>query len=217
MKGGKAKNGVLRGRRSFTPEGVEARKKDLLYATLDAIAARGLDKATVREIAKRAGVTPGLIRHYFVSKELMIQAAYRGVSDIMFESALAVAEAAGPDAKARLLAYVMASFRPPITDPRNLTLWATFISRLSVDQALAGIHRDAYTEARQRLEDYIVAALRQEGRTPSSDEARMLSISVNALIDGLWLEGTMAPDLFDEGELARAAVSSVERLLNISF
>ena len=36
-------------------------------------------------------------------------------------------------------------------------------------------------------------------------------------MDGLWLEGSMAADMFGEGELAHVALSSVERLLGISL
>ena len=37
------------------------------------------------------------------------------------------------------------------------------------------------------------------------------------MMDGLWLEGSMAADLFGEGELAYVALSSVERLLGITL
>jgi TetR/AcrR family transcriptional repressor of bet genes len=208
---------AVRGRRSFTAEGVETRRKELLDATLESIASLGLEGATVRVIATRAGVTPGLIRHYFVSKELMFQAAYSRLIERMFESALSIAETGGPRAKDRLRAYLMASFRSPIVDQSNLTLWSTFISQLSVDPALAAIHRETYVQARNRLQEYIVETMQEEGKPLSDDEARRMAISINGMIDGLWLEGTMAPDLFADGELALVAVTSVERLLDVAL
>src|SRR4051812_31578556 len=89
-------------RRSFHHESVEVRRQDLIAATLDAIAEFGLQGATVREIADRAGVTPGLIRHYFISKELMFQAAYRAIMNTMFETANDAAEEHGTNAISRL-------------------------------------------------------------------------------------------------------------------
>jgi AcrR family transcriptional regulator len=71
-------------RRSFHHESEDVRRQDLVAATLDCIAEYGIQGATVRLIADRAGVTPGLIRHYFVSKDLMFQAAYREVVYTMF-------------------------------------------------------------------------------------------------------------------------------------
>ncbi|UVC08783.1 TetR family transcriptional regulator C-terminal domain-containing protein [Rhizobium sp. TH2] len=204
-------------RRSFHHESVEVRRQDLIAATLDAIAESGIQGATVREIADRAGVTPGLIRHYFVSKELMFQAAYRAIMNTMFETANDAAEELGTDAVSRLRIFVIANFKPPIIDPRNLSLWATFISQITVDEALAAIHREGYLAFRDKLEAHIGAALEETGRKLAPGELRYLAIAINGLMDGLWLEGSMAADMFGEGELAHVALSSVERLLGISL
>ena len=204
-------------RRSFHHESVEVRRQDLIAATLDVIAEFGLQGATVREIADRAGVTPGLIRHYFVSKELMFQAAYRAIMNTMFETANDAAEELGTDAISRLRIFVLANFKPPIIDPRNLSLWATFISQITVDEALAAIHREGYLAFRDKLEAHIGAALEEAGRNLAPGELRYLAIAINGLMDGLWLEGSMAADMFGEGELAHVALSSVERLLGISL
>jgi len=204
-------------RRSFHHESVEVRRQDLIAATLDAIAEFGLQGATVREIADRAGVTPGLIRHYFVSKELMFQAAYRAIMNTMFETANDAAEELGTNAVSRLRIFVISNFKPPIIDPRNLSLWATFISQITVDEALAAIHREGYLAFRDKLEAHIGAALEETGRKLAPGELRYLAIAINGLMDGLWLEGSMAADMFGEGELAHVALSSVERLLGISL
>ena len=204
-------------RRPFHHESEETRRQDLIAATLDAIAESGLRGATVREIAERAGVTPGLIRHYFVSKELMFQAAYRAVMQTMFETAEHAAEDEGASAVDRLRVFVLANFKPPIVDPRNLSLWATFISQISVDPALAAIHREGYIDFRDRLQTHIGAALQESGRNLAPGELRYLAIAINGMMDGLWLEGSMAADLFGEGELAHVALASVEKLLGISL
>jgi TetR/AcrR family transcriptional regulator, transcriptional repressor of bet genes len=208
--------GTAPARRSFHHAGEEARRRDLVAATLDIVAELGLEKATVREIAKRAGVTPGLIRHYFENKELMFQAAYHEIADAMLQPALDAAQGEA-EAHKSLKAYILACFRPPVTNLRNLTLWATFISQLSVEPALAAINRERYLIGRGRIEDYVTRTLRDAGRTVRKNEVRALSIAVNGVIDGLWLEAAMAPDLFAQGELARIALSAVERILGLSL
>ena len=62
-------------RRTFHREPEAVRQNDLIAATLDSVAALGLAGATVREVANRAGVTPGLIRRYFDNKERLVAAA----------------------------------------------------------------------------------------------------------------------------------------------
>ncbi len=63
-------------RRKFRREGEETRRDALIAAALALVAEGGAQAATVRAIADRAGVTPGLIRHYFDTKEDLTRAAY---------------------------------------------------------------------------------------------------------------------------------------------
>ena len=64
-------------RRKFTREPASQRREDLIRATLSLIGKSGVRSATVRSIADEAGVTLGLIRHYFSSKDDLINAAYQ--------------------------------------------------------------------------------------------------------------------------------------------
>jgi TetR/AcrR family transcriptional repressor of bet genes len=204
-------------RRSFHHASEDVRRQDLIAATLDCIADYGIQGATVRQIADRAGVTPGLIRHYFVSKELMFQAAYREVVNTMFESAIKAADAVTGDPLARFRILLLVNFQEPIVDQRMLSLWATFISQTGVDPALAAIHREGYITYRDTLEQALADAMGAAGRQIDATERRAMAIAINGLIDGLWLEGCMAGDIFAEGELGRIALSTVERLTGLSL
>ena len=88
-------------RRAFRRASEEERRQDLIRATLDCVAEKGLKGATVREIALKAGVTNGLIRHYFDGKDQMVQAAYRATMSGMTMRAVA-AMAGIEDPRARL-------------------------------------------------------------------------------------------------------------------
>jgi len=62
-----------------TPQGVAAR--DRLYATaMRLIAARGYEATTLREVAKEAGVSVGLLYRYFPSKQAVVIALYDELS-----------------------------------------------------------------------------------------------------------------------------------------
>lgn len=204
-------------RRTFHHESEDVRRQDLISATLDCIVDYGIQGATVRQIAERAGVTPGLIRHYFVSKDLMLQAAYREVVNTMFATASKAAEDEATDPASKLRVFVLSNFKAPIIDQRMLSLWATFISQTGVDPALAAIHRESYLSYRDSLESLLADAIASAGRTIEADERRGLAIAINGLIDGLWLEGCMASDLFEENELARTALRAVERITGLTL
>lgn len=202
-------------RRVFHRAGEAERRQDLIRATLDCISEKGLEGATVREIAARAGVTGGLIRHYFASKDQMLQAAYRETMASMTTTAISAAGAGGEvkSARLRLHDFIIANVSPPVTDPRTLSLWAGFIGHIRVDPEFARIHRENYLIFRDALEELISGFLAECGRTPTAGESRKLAIAINGLIDGLWLEGSLAQDLFDDHALPRIALESVEALL----
>ncbi|MGF0539513.1 TetR family transcriptional regulator C-terminal domain-containing protein [Agrobacterium sp. ES01] len=200
-------------RRPFHRASEAERREDLIRATLDCIAETGLQGATVRQIAARAGVTGGLIRHYFTSKNQMVEAAYIETIASMNGAVIAAADPATGDARTRLRKFIVANVSPPVTDPRTLSLWAAFISHVRVDPGFADIHRQNYLSFLKALEDLIEEVLNDSGRPTPRAECHEYAIAINGLIDGLWLEGTLAGDLFDDTALPKIALRSVEALL----
>lgn len=201
-------------RRSYIRASESERREDLILATLDCIAESGIQGATVRQIANRAGVTAGLIRHYFTGKDQMLQAAYRAVMSGMTELPIAAAHE-GETASVRLRRFIIANVTPPVTNPRTLSLWAAFISHLQTDQTFAAIHRENYLASLTAMEALLADFFEERGTAVSERQNRSFAISLNALIDGLWLEGTLTSDLFAENELADSALASVEALLRL--
>lgn len=55
-------------------EQAEWRRERLLDAALEVFVEKGLDRATVKDIAASAGVAPGLLYHYFESKDAVVAA-----------------------------------------------------------------------------------------------------------------------------------------------
>ncbi len=57
---------------------VEDRKEKIVQAAMRVFARKGFDRATNEDIAREAGITPGLIYHYFKSKRDLLKAAIEG-------------------------------------------------------------------------------------------------------------------------------------------
>ena len=57
-----------------TPKVVEDRREQIIDAALRAFAVKGYARTTNKDIAREAGITPGLIYHYFASKEALFRA-----------------------------------------------------------------------------------------------------------------------------------------------
>jgi AcrR family transcriptional regulator len=71
-----------------TPKIVEDRSEQIIDAALRVFARKGFTKATNKDIAHEAGITPGLIYYYFESKEALFQALIERRSPLRLLSSL---------------------------------------------------------------------------------------------------------------------------------
>lgn len=198
-------------RRPYRREPVEQRRDALILAALDLMAEGGPEAMTVRAIAARAGTTPGLIRHYFGTKDELIRCAFERFMGHMTQQSLSTVEAVDSDPAAALAAMICASLRPPVLDGERVRLWAGFLQMALQDPAMRQTHAATYLGYRDRLQALI------EALPGKSDPvvARQLAIACNAVIDGLWLEGATLPDDFAKGEVERIALAAISGILEI--
>lgn len=200
-------------RRPYRRESEERRREDLIAAALDLVAEGGLHAATVRAIADRAGVTPGLIRHYFTSKEDLTRIAYQRLMERMNTESAAVLLGVPDDPVARLANFVVASVSPPVADAVAVGLWAAFVHDVRRDAAMRDIHTATYLAFRDMLQA-LIAAL---PRDASDVQLRRDAIACNGVIDGLWLEGSILPEAFAPQEIIDIALASVGAILNVDL
>jgi AcrR family transcriptional regulator len=179
----------MRSRASFVRD-PDARRLALIDACAAGLAARGAAGVSVRTVCADAGVSPGLLRHYFDGIADLIAATYTHVAGQVTAAIGAAVAQAGPDPRARLHAHVTASFHPPIATPELLATWLAFWSLVKTDARIAALHRELYARACRDLE----ALLRSAGMKPA--EAPIAAIAVNALVDGLWLELSLGAGAF---------------------
>ncbi|MFN4100700.1 MAG: TetR/AcrR family transcriptional regulator, partial [Pararhodobacter sp.] len=170
---------------------------------------------TVRAIALRAGVTPGLIRHYFETKEDLVAAAHESLMTGLTEASAAQLDDLPDDPLARLAGFVANAVSPPVTDPRAVALWAASMQLVPRDALMRRVHEATYLGFRDRLQAMIAAALAAAGRR--GEDTRALAIAGNALLDGLWLEGGALPDHFHDGELKSIAIKAFSKLLELEL
>lgn len=207
----------MNARRPFRREGEEARRAALIQATLDCIAEGGPQAATVRAIALRAGVTQGLIRHYFATKEELIAAAHESLMTGLTEASAARLDELPGDPLARLAGLIANAVSPPVTDPRAMALWAASMQLVPRDDAMRAVHEATYLAFRDRLEALIAEALQSAGKPAPAARTRALAIAGNALLDGLWIEASALPEHFAEGEMKTIAIKAFERLLDLNL
>src|SRR5262245_37476381 len=117
---------------SATLENTELRpsgsRLDLINATVAAIARHGLSDLTSAKIAGIAGHTAASINFHFGSKEALLLATLREVSEEFAETLSAELSAAGDDALTALLALIDTSMGLRLSDSRKVAVWYAFLA-----------------------------------------------------------------------------------------
>ena len=186
----------------------DARRQSLIAACARVLAREGSAGTSVRVIAREAGVSPGLITHYFNGIETLVAATYADVDQTVSGAMeLAVANA-GPDPRARLDAFVTASFAPPIADRALLATWIAFWSLVTARADIARQHDDQYAGYRARLTELLGDCGVAQG------QLRLAAIALTALVDGLWLELCLSPGCFSGEEASQIARAQIDSLIS---
>ena len=192
-------------RQAFTREEPDARRQSLIEACAHSLATLGASGTSVRSICTVAGVSPGLLRHYFAGIDALVAATYRWTGDRV-QAALDAAVSAAPDSpRDRLLAYLTASFAPPIADPELLATWLAFWSLTKTDLRIGELHTEIYQDYRDGLAALI-------GPLAPGDH-RLTTVALTALVDGLWLELSLGDAPFTRDEAASLCERWLDALL----
>lgn len=193
-------------RQAFTRESADTRREALIAACAGVLAKHGAQGTSVRVICSEAGVSPGLLRHYFDGIEALIADTYRTTGARVAEALLASVHAETAP-RARLLAFVTASFRAPIADPELLATWLAFWSLSRTNPAIGAIHDEIYADNRRDMERLISAC------PGAPADPRLAAIALTALVDGLWLELSLGNAPFTPEEAEALAEKWLDSLL----
>ncbi|MFT0859137.1 betaine-aldehyde dehydrogenase [Ancylobacter sp. G4_0304] len=162
----------------------DVRRRQLIEATIDSLAEVGFNASTLAQIARRAGVSPGLVAHYFGDKDGLLEATLRFLSArIARDTASRLAQAHGP--RARIQAVIEANLAPEEFDQRTSSVWLAFWGQVLHSARLRRVQK-VY---QSRMLSNLSHALRG---LVAPQEARRLAISIAAVIDGLWLRSTLS-------------------------
>lgn len=193
----------------FVRESPDVRRQALIDATALCLAERGAAGTSVRAICSRAGVSSGLLTHYFDGVDALILATYRDVCGRVANALEQAVAQAGDDSRARLRAYILANFRVPILDADLLATWIAFWSLVKSNPAMSAAHAEMYGEGRARME----ALLQVAAPAMTVAQVRLAAIGLTALVDGLWLELCLDPSNFSASEADRILTNWVTTLV----
>lgn len=174
-----------------------ATRAALITTAMDLFVGNGYTHTTTREIAEAAGISVGLMYHYFPSKEALLQAVLDH-SLLPLEKAFTdvFAETEPPARLGRLLDTIFSLLA------RDTAFWSLFYA-LRTQPAIAALLRDDLRAWTHRLRDLFESELRQMGRADPALDALLLY----SLIEGTIQQYLLDPDDYPLDQVAGAIIA----------
>lgn len=156
-----------------TPKAVEDRREQIIEAALIVFAQKGFERATNKDIAQQAGITPGLIYHYFQSKEDLLRSIFEVASPLrLLNSFSSNRFTEPPELFLRTLAYQILMI---VESEQYEHLARLFMAEVSHNSQVATIGLSAMKEVATVLEQYLKLKMEQGVLRPA-DPSLMLQL-----------------------------------------
>jgi betaine-aldehyde dehydrogenase len=178
----------------------EMRRRQLIEVTIDSLAELGFVGTTLAQISARAGVSPGLVAHYFDDKDGLLEAAFRSLARRVASQVRARLRLVSTP-RGRIQAVIDANLAPEEFDQRTGSAWLAFWGQLLHVERLKRIQA-AY---QRRMLSNLLNSLR---RLVAPEEAHSLAEMIAAMIDGVWLRAALSGWREADSESARAMLTA---------
>jgi len=189
----------------------EARRQQLIEATIKCISRRGIGSTTLGEVAKEAGLSQGIVNLHFKSKDNLFNETLRYLAEeykSLFEKTL---EKSGPGAADKLLALMELDLKPSVCDQKKIAVWFGFwgeVKAMPTYRKMCNEYDHGYDQAIEQLCEKIIA----EGKYENVSAKNVTEV-LSSLTNGLWLSCLISPKSWDR----HAALESVTGYLKSVF
>jgi AcrR family transcriptional regulator len=185
------------------------RRAELAEAVWTVIRRDGLERASVRNVAREAGLSMGSLRHYFASQSELLCFAMQLVGD----RARARVRALAPAADARQLAEQLLHELVPLDDERRAEaeVWLAFTGRALVDPQQRAIHQAIHDELNGACATAI-NLLVDAGLTADGLDVALEASRLHALLDGLALHAVMRPTKVSPSQIVAVIARHLDTL-----
>lgn len=160
------------------------RRQQLIDATIESVAQKGLQATTINSISKNAGMSSGIISHYFGGKQGLIEATVRYLlSNLKDDLISKVDEKTTPTQ--RLMFIVESNFALVQQRKDTTRTWLSFWAQSMHDKEL---HRLQNVNSK-RLQSNLTVSFKQLMPLAQANLAAELTA---AMIDGLWVRAVLS-------------------------
>ena len=183
-------------KRQVKPEHV--RREEIINAAYDVIYEVGLSNTTIAQIAKKAQLSVGIVSHYFGDKQGLINACMLEMLNVLRgKTAQYKAELSDSDPQNMIKAIIDSNFDISQINQRAMRIWLDFWSASMHMPELGRLQRINDQRLYSNLKFHFLKLLPE-------DQASIAARGLAALIDGLWLRGSLNGDTEFDATMARS-------------
>lgn len=169
----------------------EQRRAEIAEAVWTVIRRDGLQRASVRNVAREAGLSMGSLRHYFATQGELLCFAMQLVGERARARVRAIQPATDPRATAERLLQELV---PLDTERRaESEVWLAFTGRALVDAEQRAIHQQIHDQLNGACATAITL-LAEAGLTAGDLDVDLEATRLHALLDGLAVHAVMRPE-----------------------
>jgi AcrR family transcriptional regulator len=187
-----------------------ARRREIIEATIRCLARHGYSGLRMKEVARVAGVSQGILHYYFDSKRAILLAALQHVLDDLDRRLGPLLEATS-DAPSQLEAVIRGFLA--LAD-ENREFWVVFVEfwgEMMHDRELSRVNAGLYRRLRRTLGSVVARGVRAGAfRRVDPEEAGSV---VLALVDGISLQRAFDPKALTLSRASRVCEDAVSRYL----
>ncbi len=165
---------------SRTAKVVEDRREQILDAALRVFAKKGFAKATNKDIAREAGITTGLIYHYFASKEGLLKAIFEERSPLQLIRSISPEMLAQPTEQ--FLRFFAAQMLAVVEDEKTMQLVRVYLPEAIYNPQSAPFGAAAISEGIQFLAGYLQGKM-NTGELRQANAGLIASIFLGSIFD----------------------------------
>ena len=169
----------------------EARRQQLIQATIRSIAKNGLSDTTVATVAQEAKLSQGIVNLHFQSKQGLLIETLKSVADEYKEAWEKALDGAGPSTAEKIEALVNVDFCPAVCDRTKIAVWFAYWSETKSRPTYRKLCAERDRGYDRKLNE-LLKLLIEEGDYKTLD-ADLLTVGLSAMSAGLWLDLLVDP------------------------
>jgi AcrR family transcriptional regulator len=189
----------------------ETRRRQLAEAAWRVIRREGLEGASVRNIAREAGMSLGSLRHYFASQNELLAFALNMVGERIRERIEHLS--LGRDLRRDIETIIGQTL--PLDEERatESIIWLAFLGRSMTDPALGELAASAH-EQLYGLFRRLTEAMVRFGLLPPDADAELEARRLHAIVDGLALHAVSSRGAVSPETVRRVISYHLDRLMH---